>query len=280
MLTRLFNKYNPALLLILSSLATGCMKKFDPNDYKPEKSYGGYTASNQIAPQNLVGYWAFDGSLTDSISGSSGQAFGTGFTQGLKGQALQGADNGYVLTTPSTDIQNLESFTVSLWVNTAVNTDGAVGLVTLVNSTSFWANIDVFLENGATAQVGAFKGHLINNGSDMWLGTYSVPNVFNAWTNIILTYNAKNSTAEFFVNGSSLGKATQATNGGPLHFTDASALVFGTMQFMTDPSLTSAADAQDWAGYLTGALDEVRIYNKALSTSDVVALYSLEKLGR
>jgi hypothetical protein len=56
-------------------------------------------------------------------------------------------------------------------------------------------------------------------------------------------------------------------------------MVFGTVQFQTDPSLTSESTAQSWASYLTGSLDEVRLYNAALTDDQINALVKLESRG-
>jgi hypothetical protein len=55
---------------------------------------------------------------------------------------------------------------------------------------------------------------------------------------------------------------------------------FGTLQFQTTPSLTANTGAQDWAGYVTGTMDNIRFYSKALTTTQVLALYNLEKAKR
>ena len=57
-------------------------------------------------------------------------------------------------------------------------------------------------------------------------------------------------------------------------------MVFGTVQFQTKPSLTSASAGEPWASYLTGLLDEVRIYNVALKDAEVDALVKLEARGK
>jgi hypothetical protein len=137
----------------------------------------------------------------------------------------------------------------------------------------------MFFENGSTDTKAVFKVHVNNNGTDAWLGNYEIANIWNVWTNIALTYDAASSTFKVFVNGSKI--ATQVQTGyGPLLFQNATKAVFGTVQFQTNPSLTTATDAQSWASYLTGALDEVRIYNTALSESDVSALVKLEGRGK
>ena len=82
----------------------------------------------------------------------------------------------------------------------------------------------------------------------------------------------------FYVNGTQIGNSTQA-NFGNLNFANFPAIVLGTSQFQTVPSLTSGATAQPWASYLLGLMDELRIYNKALSGTEVRSLYQLENYG-
>jgi hypothetical protein len=60
----------------------------------------------------------------------------------------------------------------------------------------------------------------------------------------------------------------------------ATKIVFGTEQFQCSPSLGTAGGSQSWASYLTGQMDEVRIYNKALSASELQALIVLEGKGK
>ena len=49
---------------------------------------------------------------------------------------------------------------------------------------------------------------------------------------------------------------------------------------MTTPSQTSGASAQSWASFLTGQLDEVRVYDKALTPEEVNALVVLQGKGK
>jgi hypothetical protein len=56
--------------------------------------------------------------------------------------------------------------------------------------------------------------------------------------------------------------------------------VLGCVQFQTNPSLTSATGSQDWASYLTGSMDELRIYNAALTPAEVNALVVLQGKGK
>lgn len=260
-------------------LLTSCYKKFDPASYQPLLTIGGYSSTSEIGQGHLVAYFPFDGDVKDQISGSSGTAVGTSFANGFKGQALQGALDGYVLFDPGPSITGMSSFTITYWVNSPVNTNGIVGLVNLSNTQKFWGNIDMFFENGSTQDAASFRAHITNGGAESWVSKDGIPGVFGNWTSFALSYDAASSTFALYVNGSPVYSNT-ATGFGPIQFTNSGPMVFGTVQFQTTPSLTSATGSQGWASFLTGLLDEVRIYDTALPASDINALVKLEGRGK
>lgn len=275
-----FIKEGLPLLLFCGVLFCSCYKKFDPKSYQPAFTVNGYTSVAEIGAGNLVGYWAFDGSYIDSVSKTVGTSVGTSFTGGFKGQALQGVINGYVLSAPSTAIKNMQSFTITEWVNTPPPSTGIIDIFTLSNTTKFWGNIELFFENGSDNSNGKLRLHVFQNGNDNTYSVDGVTSLFNTWTNIAFTYDAPSSTFTLYVNGSKVNSGTLANVSGPLSFADVGNLVFGTTQFQTTPSQTSGASSQPWASFLTGRLDEVRVYNKALSASDLQALVVLQGKGK
>jgi hypothetical protein len=280
-MNKIKTKLIPVILLVavISFLNTSCQKSFDPSSYAPAESFGGYSSSSQIAPSNLVGYFAFDNSLADSVSTTTATNYGTTYTTGIKGKALQIGLNNYAVFTPTTAIKSLQSMTVAFWVNTSQNSAGIQTPICFVNSTQFWANLDMFFD-GQTSTSSVFKIHAFGNGgsSETWLTSWSLPSPWSNWIHIALTYDATTYTFKFYENGVMVGSSVQS-NFGPLNFANFPAIVFGTSQFETTPSLTSGATSQSWASFVLGAIDQVRIYNKALAGSDVKALYQLENIG-
>lgn len=264
-----------AVALGLSS----CQKEFNPSSYAPALNIGGYTSAKQVAPSNLAAYWAFDGSLIDSVSSGSGTNTGTSFGTGIKGKSLQGAANSYVLSAPSAKVTGLTSFTLTEWINTPAPSNGIIGLFSLSNKSEFWGNIEVFVENGSTNENGKLRIH-INKGGDKTYAADNVLNLFGKWTALAISYDATSGTVKVYVNGSRVSSGTVTGLTGPLAFTNSGNLVFGTVQFQTTPSQTTGATKQDWASFLTGQLDEVRLYNKALSDEEVGYLSKLEARGK
>lgn len=267
------------MVMAAGLLLTSCYKKFDPASYAPKLEIGGFTSSSEVASANLVGYWAFDGSLIDSVSGTAGVNTGTSFGPGYKGQAMQGALNSYVLATPSAAITGMKSFTLTYWVKSPAPSVGIIGMVSLSNTQTFWGNIETFFENGSTATNGKFRVHIQNGAVDTWVSKDGLINLFDTWVAIAVSYDQATSTFKLYTNGA-LAYTNTVAGFGPLNFTNTGKLVFGTVQFMTKPSQTSGATAQDWASYLTGLLDEVRIYNKALSDTEISSLVLLQGRGK
>lgn len=259
---------------------SSCQKKFDPSAYAPPLDIGGYTSSKEVATSNLVAHWAFNDNLIDSVSNTAGTATGTTFNAGVKGSALQGATNSYVLTAPSAAVTGLKSFTLTEWVSTPPPSNGVIGLFSLVNKTQFWGNLEIFIENGSTNENGKLRIHLFNASSDKTFAVDNVANLFDKFVNIGVSYDETSGNCKLYVNGSRVAQATVGGLTGPLAFKDVGNIVFGCVQFMTTPSQTSSHGAEPWANFLTGKLDEVRIYNKALSDAEVSAIVKLEGRGK
>ena len=255
---------------------------FPKGDVPP--TAGGFTTSSQVAATNLVAYWNFNGDLKDSVSGTTGTNKGMTFSQGLKGQALQGAaaaNKAYATAVPSDAVKNLKAYTISIWVNTPQSVN-ATGLFSIGHTSEFWANVNIFLDNAA-AGTARFKTIFRNNNNtpanyQADNGVQDLTTAFNNWTNYIITYDTSG-VVKSYVNGSLVTTKTGVPKPVAAQFSNIGPIVFGTLHFMTIPSSTSGETEQPWAGYLSGKLDEVRIYNKALTEIEVSALSILERRG-
>jgi len=291
----------PALLLA-SVLFSACTKVERDDNFTagdPPPLGGGYTNSSQIAPGNLVGYWAFNGSLIDSLSGVSAVNAGSTFEAGKKGLGYKGSSTAYATFNPTAALQGLKSYTVSFWINSPVNT-GAIGIFTIARTDDFWGSLDIYQDNGGGADKAVFKVHMYNSAVP-WAGQFTDTKVnFNTWVHLVATYDGATSVFNIFENGNALGVNTAGNPGntvgptlkgsdpgappvtpyGNLNFINATKGAFGAFQFQTSPSLTAAATAQGWATNFAGKMDEFRIYNKALTSQEVTALFQLEKQGR
>lgn len=266
-------------VLFLSTLLVSCYKKFDPASYQPPFTINGYTSSADIGKGSLVGYWAFDGSYIDSVSKTAATGVNTSFASGFKGQALQGSANGYVISDVPNGVKNLSSFTIDFWINTPQNTTGILAPLVISRTDQFWSSLDMFVENGSTATSGNLKVHF-NGQSEVWFTSPILTNPWNTWQNIAVTYDAASSTFTVYQGGIAIASQTAAGLGNLVFPATASKIIFGTEQFQTTPSLGTAGGTQPWASYLTGQMDEVRIYNRALGATDLQALIVLQGKGK
>lgn len=275
-------KITNKLLVFIAMTAislSSCYKKFDPKSYQPAFTFNGYTSVAEIGKGSLVGYWAFEGSYIDSVSKTIATGVGTSFTGGFKGQALQGADKGYVISDLPNAIKNLSSFTIDYWLKTP-NTSGIITPIVISRTDQFWGALDMFYENGGRTDASANLKVHFNAQSEVWFTNGFISNPWNSWQNIALTYDAASSTFTLYQGGNVVVSQTAAGLGNLVFPNTATKIIFGTEQFQTSPSLGTAGGAQGWAGYLTGQMDEVRIYNKALTASDLQALIVLQGKGK
>jgi hypothetical protein len=94
--------------------------------------------------------------------------------------------------------------------------------------------------------------------------TFSVPysKNLNEWAHIVMVYTAASGTVEFFINGVSAGKSADFAMPTSIANTDAS-FIIGTRE---------NHDAQ-----FQGSVDDVRIWSRSLSSSEVTQLYKHPK---
>jgi len=305
--------FTAALLTCVAAglmITSSCIKK--ANVYAPAKplpSFNGFSSSKQIEASSLVDYFAFNGTNTDSLGGLTGKVEGSpGFATGVNGKAYQGAVGSSLVFDNPGPLANLQSFTISFWMNTQNINGFARGIFSLNNPNDFWGSLDIYLDNPPSDDKNAdtltFKVHM-NNASGVPYAAYflqaKVSNAISKWTHMVVTYDGSSSIINIYENGNAIGIAGVAgTNGfvigpvmpgddptktpetlwGPIKWPNPTAAVIGTWQFQTNPSLTGSASAQGWAESFVGSLDNFRVYNKALLATDVSALYNLEKLGR
>ncbi|HMT95925.1 MAG TPA: hypothetical protein PKC62_04485, partial [Ferruginibacter sp.] len=146
-------------LAICGLLFSSCYKEFDPKSYQPVFSINGYASSSEIGAGHLVGYWAFEGHYKDSVSGAEATGVNTSFSSGFVGKAMQGGANAYAICDLPAGIKNVKSFTIDFWINTPQNTSGIITPITISKDDDFWGSLDMFYENGSTANSATFKVH-------------------------------------------------------------------------------------------------------------------------
>ena len=205
------------------------------------------TASAVAATAGLVGAWSFDeasGSQVVDQSGSSNDGTLSNVTRtssGKFGGALSFDGAGSIVNVPSAPSLVLATgMTLEAWVRPTSTPSGWRDVVVKGND-------DYYLMAGSDRGVPAGGGTIGNGGTKEVYGAATL--AVNVWTHMAATYDG--SALRFYVNGKLAGSrpergAIESTSG-PLQFGGDS--VFGR--------------------YFGGEIDEVRVYDRALSESEI-----------
>ncbi len=199
---------------------------------------------------NLVGAWGFD----EASGGSVGDASGRGNTGTISGATRSTAGkfgsaltfdglNDLVTVADSASLDLTNRATLEAWVNpTAL---GADWRTVLMKEQPGQLVYSLYGHNDA----GRPSGHLYTSGDLQLNGSSPLP--ANTWSHLAMTWDG--STQRLFVNGTQVG--TRAVTGNLVN--SAGALRFGGNNV--------------WAEWFAGRIDEVRIYGRALSPTELQA---------
>jgi hypothetical protein len=302
MYTRLSTRQT-LILAVLCGAFSYCTKPNKSDDFPkgdPPPVAGGFVNSSDVAPTNLVAHFPFEGNVTDAKGAVTGGALNgtTSFVQGRKGQAYKGSTNGFISYTTPGPLASLTSFTVSMWINTQKHDGGAQGVFMLAKQDgSFWGNFFMMIEgNNSSSNRMFMKLHFEKNNApfvEHWIEPHGFgatdfrpDDMYGGWRHVAWTYDAATSKAGFFVNGEQRGlppgmedrKADgNGTPLGALNFKNPTRFVIGGFQNHLGAPFNAP---ETWMLPYTGALDEFRVYNKALTAQEIAALATLERQGR
>ena len=213
------------------------------------------------------------------------------YVDGVDGKAAKFGDGGYILYKadneivypnefkgfPADTLSNLGSFTLAFWMNgVGPVVGGAQGLFAISNSAEFWGNLELFLENNDAGNEAFLKVHMFNAGvasdnGEEW-NEVKIPGALGKWTHIAVVYDEKTSKLNVYSDGVAVipDKVLGGGSYGQVKFNNFNGMVVGTYQFQTSPSLTNHGP-ESWAKSFNGAMDQLRIYDRALSQSEIQA---------
>ncbi|MDO8474223.1 MAG: LamG domain-containing protein [bacterium] len=198
--------------------------------------------------KGLVGNWKMDGNAKDSTPNSNhGTVTGATLTTDRKGQtnkaySFNGTTN-YVSVPTSSSLQITGSVSISVWVNAATQ----AGDVRIVNKESA-ADTDGYALGLASNNIAG----KIGDGTNCYLNSTSAVST-GAWNHLVMTGDGV--TMKMYINGVQI---SQTKSCGSVA-SNTSILAIGARYSATQ--------------FFTGSIDDVRIYNRALSATEVLALY-------
>jgi len=215
--------------------------------------------------EGLVGYWTFDG--PDMAADTAFDRSGNGFnatptttsampsrTIGKIGQALEfnktqgidAGDNLDLLTTP---------LSISVWVKASGSFTAAEGIVTKLAGGGNYRL--VFTSTSCCSSTVSFG---IRDAASSYEEVASLTSLeLNNWYHVVATYDDSTKTGKIYING--------VLNNTKSNFTLTRGDTTQRLQFGHNTNNTNA--------FFRGSLDEVRIYNRVLSTDEIKRLYKM-----
>jgi hypothetical protein len=239
----------------------------------------------EVSAEYLVGFWKFNGNSVDSSGHGHDGALKTGYIGSSAATASDGGtlpqltadrfgranmaysfSNGSLVQVPYASELNPPAFTISLWVDMTSNSNGSY----MISMNRWWGY--KFNLNGT-----AVPFLTVATASTIYDRDAGAVNVATGvWTHLAASYT--DGTEKFYVNGQ-LKKTWTNVPGAAVTLASPVDLSFGNempKEFynMTD---NSAANYFWGASYFIGSMDDIRMYNKALTDAEVNSIYIIEK---
>ncbi len=235
--------------------------------YDNEKDGKNYDGTNRICPfcgiYMPIANYQMDACSWNGTTGEVKDSSGNGYDATAKGGATtakaQLCEGGKLLNNgnyiESTKAPILSSYTFSAWVKAPNGNYHPIFFKADSSNIAFKGpdDIEIYIGNGLTVV------HNRNNGGRFdYVYAPTPPN--NEWFHLAITYDAKNKDLKIYYNGELKKEETNFTT--PLNTQNKMFL------------------GKEGRYYLNGYLDEVKIYNQALSEDQIQAIYDNEKDGK
>jgi hypothetical protein len=283
---------------------------------------GGFTSSDSVESQALVAYVNFDGKIVDTITHARDTEVGVTYIPGVRGQAYQGGPGVYATFPASPALQNLQSFSVSLWYSLPQaakpqpsGSQAQGGMFFLAGDSTISSGDDVGDEIMIEADIPSASQfaadsvnirHGFNNVGGVpfsWqvFVMQSFDTATSEWVHLVITYDGGSSVYTYYENGQptsmqgafgdNLNPATIYNGPLPVGSGSPATQLMGNLNFNPAPPTTvyigtwpaglfGVSKTLGSNGCFLGAMDELRVFNIALSQKDVTGLYLNGLAGR
>ena len=290
-------------------LTTSCKKNEDEAE-APLPPIGGYNSADEVGAADLLAYWPMNGSGNESKTNiAPTTAIGASYEAGAKGQGLKLVAGYLAFPSISALTVTMPAYTISAWAklkNNSTPTAGSVSVILSLAKPAEWeGNLNFYAETGQRPAVednGVVNDSIVvksgfrtvASGGQAYENLLHLENWMKAdnlvtpgkhvarpiatggvWAHYVATWDGTTNKFIVYINGvksSNPAFEVRGSNTNIVYDTPVTTYIgaFGTVATTTD----------SWNKPMTGSVDEIRVYKKALSASDVNSLYELEKAGR
>ena len=273
---------------------------------------GGYDNAGQVAASSLKAYWPLNGNGKESKSNTSpSSTVATTYVDGIKGQAAS-FNSGY-MAYPEIVALNTSSgsASISAWIKVSNNKANPAAVSTtspifsLTRTGEAFGNLNLMAEtHGLTTSdsiqmKGVFRiknadgseygGDALNMiKMEPWMisdnlagqnHTAAANKIGGQWAHVVYVFDGPSGTNRLYVNGVKISNSQwEVRNNGaakPLNHFLPTRAVIGALE-----TVVNGTNVDTWNAALKGQVDELRLYDKTLTTAEIGALYALELAGR
>ncbi len=211
-----------------------------------------------------IAHWKFDGNANDAIGNNHGTVTGATLTTGVSGQAYYFDGYNYITIANENnfDFERTSKFTVCMWVYPkalASSTTSRTLISKLGSNTVGWE-----LSNWGSGNSGAVTLYLVSS----W-----PTNAIQAQANNSLSLNQWQHVCAFYDGTSSIYGVRIYVNGGSKSLTPVKKTLTGSILGNNNVIIGSRNKNMPFIGNI----DDVRIYNRVLSSSEIYSLYKTTK---
>lgn len=283
------NKLAAALLLTVTVI--GCKPDGNPNNLPSvdASNYAGkidgFSSSDEVFPDNLIGYWSFDDTKNELKSGTApGSSAGDSYvTDAVRGKSLS-LTAGYLYF--PTQFQkfktdSIKSWSISTWVKIRNNGSKRTMLFQLARPGIFTGSINFHLNtqsyNAANDSVLRINPTFstVGGGTQDNLNNVLDKTKLTEWVHIVLTYDYSTGVFNNWMNGVKVGNFPNRGTGNNLFKSyEPNEIIIGS-NYNGIPGKSVNSDVT--FAPMTGQVDELRIFNRTLPDAFIKALYNLGK---
>jgi hypothetical protein len=201
---------------------------------------------------SLVSWWRMEGNVSDSIASNNGTGYGgISYSDGKFGKAMvfNGTD-GYISYGDVAGRSGTLPYTISVWIKLAGTPSDAYSIIARENGSDNTREYLLYVDTDRSIHL---QRYIQGGGSKLDVGT-GIKSI-GIWYHIVATYDGNN--AVIYANGIPEGTGASSVSIPATNNLSVGSFIGGTNQF-----------------FFNGSIDDVMIYNRALTADEVTALYN------
>lgn len=241
-------------------------------------------------PAGMTAWWRADGSATDVVGGNDGTLVdGVTFTPipcatsvtkgGMVGQAFSfDGTTGYVLIPSSAALQPPDAISIDAWVYpTKFNGPGSFGGRVIISK----YNTFVPAARGVSWELmvresGRVLWSVVDDAqpNSYFNAITDVPLTLGAWSHVAATFDTATQEIAVYINGQKVPTSCEpGTECGPVTklLQSPSDVMIGAATYNSLPGI---------GGFWSGRIDEVEVFNRALSSTEIQAVFNARSAGK